>query len=82
MIESFEEQAGRIRIGALIVVSEKRHKGMVIGKGAGTLKRIGTQARRAMQALFETPVHLDLNVRVEQGWTDREAEFARLGYRR
>ncbi|MBS3745119.1 MAG: GTPase Era [Wenzhouxiangellaceae bacterium] len=82
MIESFDEQDGRIRIGALILVSEKRHKGMVIGKGAQTLKRIGTQARKSMQQLFDMPVHLELNVRVEAGWIDREGEFARLGYRR
>lgn len=82
MIESFDEQDGRIRIGALVLVSEKRHKGMVIGKGAQTLKRIGTQARKSMQQLFDMPVHLELNVRVEAGWIDREGEFARLGYRR
>ncbi len=82
MIESFAEENGRIGIDALILVAEKSHKGMVIGKGAQTLKRIGTRARMAMQQLFGAKVHLELNVRVEQGWTDREDEFARLGYRR
>lgn len=83
MIESFdEEQPGRLRISALILVAEKRHKGMVIGQGARTLKRIGMRARQAMQELFGMKVHLDLNVRVEQGWMDREGEFPRLGYRR
>lgn len=82
VIESFEEEPRRYRIGALILVAEKRHKGMVIGQGAKTLKRIGIRARKAMEALFEMPVHLDLTVRVEEGWTDREADFARLGYHR
>jgi len=82
MIESFVEQNGRVDIDALILVAEKRHKGMVIGKNARTLKRIGTRARMALQQLFDAPVHLVLNVRVEQGWTDREDAFARLGYRR
>ncbi|MBL39216.1 MAG: GTPase Era [Xanthomonadales bacterium] len=82
VIESFEEEPRRYRIGALILVAEKRHKGMVIGQGAQTLKRIGMRARKAMEALFETPVHLDLTVRVEEGWTDREADFGRLGYHR
>jgi len=82
IIESFEEEPRRYRIGALILVAEKRHKGMVIGQGAKTLKRIGIRARKAMEALFEMPVHLDLNVRVEEGWTDREADFGRLGYHR
>lgn len=82
VIESFEEEPRRYRIGALILVSEKRHKGMVIGHGGETLKRIGIRARKAMARLFEVPVHLDLSVRVEQGWTDREADFGRLGYHR
>ena len=82
VIESFEEEPRRYRIGALILVAEKRHKGMVIGQGARTLKRIGMRARKAMEALFEVPVHLDLAVRVEEGWTDREADFDRLGYQR
>jgi len=55
---------------------------MVIGQGATTLKRIGTRSRMAMQALFGVPVHLDLNVRVEEGWMDREGSFPRLGYNR
>ncbi|HKL51712.1 MAG TPA: GTPase Era [Wenzhouxiangellaceae bacterium] len=82
LIESFEEARGKYRIGALILVAEKRHKGMVIGQGATTLKRIGTRSRMAMQALFGVPVHLDLNVRVEEGWMDREGSFPRLGYNR
>ncbi len=82
VIESFEEEPRRYRIGALILVAEKRHKGMVIGQGAKTLKRIGIRARKAMEEIFEMPVHLDLTVRVEEGWMDREADFGRLGYHR
>lgn len=81
-IESFEQEARRYRISALVLVAEKRHKGIVIGQRGETLKRIGTRARKAMQALFDSPVHLDLNVRVEPGWMDREQDLARLGYRR
>lgn len=80
VIESFEEESRRYRIGASILVADKRHKGMVIGQGAKTLKRIGTRSRKVMQDLFGMPVHLELNVRVEEGWMDREASFTRLGY--
>lgn len=82
IIESFEEDPRRYSIAASILVAEKRHKGMVIGQGAQTLKRIGTRSRKLMEALFETPVYLDLTVRVEAGWIDRESEFGRLGYHR
>lgn len=82
VVESFEEEPERYRIGARILVAEKRHKGIVIGRGGQTLKRIGSQARHTMQRLFGVPVHLDLHVGVEPDWMDRETEFERLGYRR
>lgn len=83
VVESFEEEeGGRLAIAARILVAEKRHKGMVIGKGGQTLKRIGSRARQAMQTLFEQPVRLDLDVAVMERWMDREALFDRLGYGR
>ncbi|NKI34406.1 GTPase Era [Wenzhouxiangella sp. XN79A] len=82
VVESFEEDDGRLAIAARILVAEKRHKGIVIGKGGQTLKRIGSRARQAMQTLFDQPVRLDLNVAVMEGWMDREALFDRLGYGR
>jgi GTP-binding protein Era len=81
LIEDFEEGPERFRITARILVAEKRHKGIVIGRGAATLKRIGTRSRKTMEALFGVRVHLDLSVGAEPGWIDRERDFERLGYR-
>ncbi len=82
VVEAFDEEEGRLQIAARILVAEKRHKGIVIGKGGQTLKRIGSRARQAMQQLFEQPVHLDLNVAVMERWMEREALFGKLGYDR
>lgn len=82
VVESFEENDGRLQVAARILVAEKRHKGMVIGKGGQTLKRIGSRARHAMQELFGQPVRLDLNVAVMERWMEREALFSQLGYDR
>ncbi|MEM7054770.1 MAG: GTPase Era [Pseudomonadota bacterium] len=82
VIESFEHKSSSYRIGARIVVAEKRHKGMVIGKQGQTLKRIGSRARTKMQETFDIAVHLDLQVVDEPNWMDREQTFARLGYER
>ncbi|MEM1082326.1 MAG: GTPase Era, partial [Pseudomonadota bacterium] len=82
VIESFIESNERYTIGARIVVAEKRHKGMVIGKQGQTLKRIGTRARHEMQKLFGIPVHLDLQVADDPGWVDREQSLTRFGYER
>jgi GTP-binding protein Era len=82
VVERFEEADERLRIEARVLVAEQRHKGIVIGRGGQSLKRIGTRARKAMQELFGMPVHLDLSVGVERDWMDREPVFERLGYRR
>ncbi len=82
VVEEFAEDDGRLQIAARILVAEKRHKGIVIGKGGQTLKRIGSRARQAMQQLFEQPVRLDLNVAVMERWMEREALFGKLGYER
>jgi GTP-binding protein Era len=82
VVEGFEEADERLRIDARVLVAEQRHKGIVIGRGGQSLKRIGTRARKAMQELFGMPVHLELSVGVERDWMDREQVFERLGYRR
>lgn len=82
VVEGFEEADERLRIEARVLVAEQRHKGIVIGRGGQSLKRIGTRARKAMQELFGMPVHLELSIGVERDWVDREPVFERLGYRR
>lgn len=79
VIEKFDDDDRRLTILARILVSEPRHKGMVIGRQGGTIKRIGTRARAEMMKLFECPVHLELNVGVAAGWVDRESGFGDPG---
>ncbi|MDT8437758.1 MAG: GTPase Era [Wenzhouxiangellaceae bacterium] len=83
LIDDWQEaDDGRLRITATILVAETRHKGIVIGQGGQTLKRIGSRARQAMMALFGQSVHLELHVRAEPGWLNRERDLARFGYTR
>lgn len=68
-IERFEQlEDGYTVIGAVINVNEDRHKGMVIGRGGETLKRIGSRARVELQTLLDTRVHLELWVRTDRDW--------------
>jgi GTP-binding protein Era len=82
LVEEFDASGARLHVRARVLVAESRHKGIVIGRGGQSLKRIGARARQAMESLFERPVHLDLSVGVEPDWMDREQAFERLGYRR
>ncbi|SDH52526.1 GTPase Era [Propionivibrio dicarboxylicus] len=79
-IERFEVDGGLRRINAAIVVDRESHKGIVIGKGGATLKRIATEARQDMERLFDGKVFLEIFVKVKSGWTDDERLLRSLGY--
>lgn len=79
-VEKFELDGTLRRINAAIVVDREGHKGIVIGKGGATLKRIATEARQDMERLFDGKVFLEIFVKVKSGWTDDERLLKSLGY--
>jgi GTP-binding protein Era len=79
-IESFEQEGNLRRIGAVIYVDRPAHKAIVIGEKGATLKRVGTEARHAMEALFGSKVYLETHVRVKSGWADNDAALRKFGY--
>jgi GTP-binding protein Era len=80
-IESFEEQGNLYRIHGLIWVERDNQKAIVIGHKGEHLKKVGQQARLDMQKLFDHKVHLELWVKVKEGWSDDERALLSLGYR-
>jgi GTP-binding protein Era len=79
-VEEMEEEAGLTRIAALIFVERDSQKGIVIGKGGQMLKRIGTLARKEIEALLGQKVFLELRVKVQKEWQRDPAALTRLGY--
>ncbi|MGZ5038405.1 MAG: GTPase Era [Usitatibacter sp.] len=79
-VDTFVTEGNLRRIAATIYVDKPAHKGMVIGEKGATLKRIGTEARHAMEALFGSKVFLETYVRVKGGWADNDAALRQLGY--
>ena len=71
---------GTYRINGLILVERESQKRMVIGKGGQSLKKIGSEARKDMENLFEQTVFLELWVKVKSGWADDERALRSLGY--
>jgi len=80
-VEKFEIEGNLRRIAATIYVDRPGHKAIVIGEKGATIKRIGTEARHAMEALFGSKVFLETHVRVKSGWADSDAALKLLGYR-
>jgi len=79
-VEKFEIDGALRRISAAIVVDRQAHKGIVIGKGGETLKRIASEARQDMERLFDGKVFLEVFVKVKSGWNDDERLLKSLGY--
>jgi GTPase len=78
--ERFDVQKdGSFRIEQVIYVTRDSHKKIVLGKGGQTIKAIGTEARKDLSEMFETPVHLFLFVKVRENWADKREHYEEMG---
>ena len=82
LVESFEESEKLIRIHAVIHVERDGQKGILIGRGGEVLKKIGTGARKELEALLGTKIFLELYVKVQRNWRDNPALVRQLDWRR
>ncbi len=74
------DEEGKIEIDANIYCERQTHKAIIIGRQGSMLKLIGTQARRELQGILGAPVHLQLWVKVKEGWRDSPTAMRDLGY--
>ena len=79
-VELFKESYKRIEISAVIYVERDSQKGIIIGKGGSALKRVGSMARKDIEAFFDKQVYLQLYVKVEKDWRNRENKLRSFGY--
>ena len=68
------------RIWAVIYVERDSQKGIIIGKGGESIKRIGSDAREDLERLLGTQVFLDLKVKVKKDWRRDASQIRRFGY--
>jgi len=80
VIDKIEEKDTIDKIKATIIVNRDSQKGMIIGVGGATLKRIGTKARHALEAFSQKKIFLELFVRVEKGWVSDKSKLKSFGY--
>jgi len=80
MIEKFEEVEGIFNINAVILVERKNQKLIIIGHNGDRLKKVGSQSRIDMEAMFDSKVFLEIWVKVKEGWADDEQMLKSLGY--
>lgn len=80
IVEKFEEKETSIHIMAVIYVERDSQKGILIGKGGAMLKKVGTAARKDIETFFDKKVFLELFVKVEDNWRNRENKLKQFGY--
>ena len=80
IVEKFDEKEGAIHIMAVIYVERDSQKGILIGKGGAKLKKVGTDARKDIEAFFDKRVYLELFVKVESNWRNRVNKLRWFGY--
>jgi GTP-binding protein Era len=79
-IESLRRVKKVLDIQALVLVEREGQKGILIGKGGDQLRKIGTDARKDIEALLNEKTMLRLWVKVRAGWSDDERTLKSLGY--
>ena len=80
LINKVEEKSNVDVIKATIIVQKSTQKGMIIGKGATAIKRIGKDARLKIEKLTGKKCFLELFVSIKKGWTKNKQGLKELGY--
>ncbi|MDD3477778.1 MAG: GTPase Era, partial [Candidatus Izemoplasmatales bacterium] len=81
VLDQFKNKKNLVEIIASIVVERKSQKGIIIGAKGAMLKEIGTRARADIEALFGKKVYLELFVKVEADWRNRDYYLKNYGYK-
>lgn len=79
-VEQFKETATAIRINAVIYVERDSQKGIIIGHQGVALKKVNTEARKALEKFFAKKIFLETFVKVDKDWRSSQRELTSFGY--
>lgn len=79
-VDSFKEEENLIRIRATIYVERDSQKGIIIGKAGASIKRIGIEARKEIEKFFGKQIYLELFVKVDKDWRQKDSRLRHYGY--
>lgn len=79
-VERFKEDEKRIHINAVIYVERDSQKGIIIGHQGIALKKVNTEARKALEKFFNKSIFLETFVKVDKDWRSSQKELNAFGY--
>ena len=80
VVEQFTESPALIHIKALIIVERESQKGIIIGDRGKAVKKVGSMARKDLERFFDRKIFLEIFVRVEKDWRNRDSLLRQFGY--
>ncbi|UKK54228.1 GTPase Era [Prevotella sp. E2-28] len=80
VVERFKEEDRQIHINAVIYVERDSQKGIIIGHQGVALKKVSTEARKALEKFFDKHIFLEVFVKVDKDWRSSQRELDNFGY--
>ena len=80
VVERFKETDKNIHINVVIYVERDSQKGIIIGHQGVALKKVSTEARKALEKFFDKPIYLETFVKVDKDWRSSDRELSHFGY--
>ncbi len=80
-VEEFRESQDPVYIRMSVYVERESQKGIVIGRGGRTIRRLGRISRQKIEELLDRQVYLDLRVKVMADWSRKRSRLEHLGFR-
>ena len=80
VVERFKEDDRQIHINAVIYVERESQKGIIIGHQGVALKKVSTEARKALEKFFDKHIFLEVFVKVDKDWRSSKKELDNFGY--
>ena len=81
VVELFKEDEKMIHIKSLIIVERESQKGIIIGDKGLAVKKVGSMARKDLERFFEKKIFLEIFVKVEKDWRNRDNLLKKFGYK-
>ena len=81
VIENREDSENGVHLQALVIVERVSQKAILIGKQGSMIRSVRLSAQKELKQLLGRPVELELYVRVEKNWRNRESKLKQFGYR-
>jgi GTP-binding protein Era len=81
VVQEFKDDGTILKIRADIIVERSSQKPIILGKAGSMIKKIGTDARKDLEYIFDQKIFLDLFVKVREKWRDKDSmiqEFTNL----